>query len=141
MKTLFFVCACAGFVFFGFGCAPIEYSVVVVEASQAIAEAEVAGAACTQEQLDALSPVTKNQAPDPGTALASSEADDVPVEMGRPTCDAPYEYYSAMEFRRKAREEAGYSDYEAAVKFAREARAFARKARDIALNRDAERGR
>ena len=141
MKTLFLLYACAGIAFIGLGCAPVEYSVVIVEASQAIAEAEVAGASCTQEQLDALSPVTKNKAPDPGTALASSEVEDSPIELGQPTCDGPFEYYSAMEFRRKAREEAGYSDYEAAVEFAREARAYARKARDIALNRDMERGR
>ena len=56
-------------------------------------------------------------------------------------CDAPYEYYSALEYLRKAREEVGFSDYEAAVDFAREARSFARKARDIALNRAQERGR
>jgi hypothetical protein len=123
------------------GCAPIEYSVVIVQASQAIAEAEIAGASCTPEQLDRLSPVTKNQAPDPGTALASTEEETAPVEVGEATCDAPYEYYSAIEYLRKAREEVGYSDYEAAVEFAREARSLARKARDIALNRDAERGR
>jgi hypothetical protein len=121
------------------GCAPIEYSVVIVEASQAVAEAEVAGARCTQEQLDRLSPTTRNLAPDPGTALASTDEDK--PRIGAPMCDAPFEYYSALEFIRKAREEVGYSDYEAAIEFAREARAFARKARDIALNRSQERGR
>jgi ABC-type molybdate transport system substrate-binding protein len=123
------------------GCAPIEYSVIIVEASQAVAEAEIAGASCTQEQLDSLSPVTKNLAPDPGTALASSEEELEQIEIGQPRCDAPFEYYSAQEYLRKAREEVGYSDYEAAVEFAREARTYARKARDIALNRDQERGR
>ncbi|MDJ0763107.1 MAG: hypothetical protein QNJ97_08980 [Myxococcota bacterium] len=141
MKALVPMCAVVGVVCLVFGCAPIEYSVVMVEASQAIAEAEIAGASCTEEQLDALSPVTKNKAPDPGTALASTEEVIAPIEAGQPRCDGPYEYYSAMEYRRKAREEAGFSDYEAAVEFAREARAFARKARDIALNRDQERGR
>jgi hypothetical protein len=123
------------------GCAPIEYSVVVVEASQAIAEAEVAGARCTQEQLDALSPVTSGGAPEAGTELASTEDDAPGLGLGAPMCDAPYEYYSALEYRRKAREEVGYSDYEAAVEFARQARIFARKARDISLNRGQERGR
>jgi len=125
------------------GCAPIEYSVVIVEASQAIAEAEMAGAMCTEEQLDRLSPVTENQAPDPGTELASSEGAGARhrVGIGEPTCDAPFEYYSAVEYRLKAREEMGYSNYEAAIEFARKARSYARKARDIALRRDRERGR
>ena len=56
-------------------------------------------------------------------------------------CDAPYEYYSAVEYLHKAREEVGYSEYEAAIEFARKSRKFARKARDIALNRNQERGR
>ena len=123
------------------GCAPIEYSVVVVEASQAIAEAEMAGAACTQEQLDRRSPVTKNLAPDPGTELASSEHDELGTGIGEPMCDAPFEYYSALEYLHKAREEVGYSDYEAAIVFARQARKHARTARDISLKRDRERGR
>lgn len=127
----------------GIGCAPIEYSVVIVEASQAIAEAEMAGAMCTDEQLDRLSPVTRNQAPDPGTELASSEKAGAghKVGIGEPTCDSPFEYYSALEYQRKAREEAGYSDYEAAINYARESRKYARTARDIALKRDRERGR
>ena len=41
----------------------------------------------------------------------------------------------------KAREEVGYSDYEPALEFARQSRTYARKARDIALNRNQERGR
>ncbi|MCP4605436.1 MAG: DUF4398 domain-containing protein [Proteobacteria bacterium] len=91
--------------------------------------------------MDRLSPVTKNLAPDPGTALASSEEDPGLTTINESSCDAPYEYYSALEYLRKAREEVGYSDYEAAVEFAREARLLAHKARDIALNRDRERGR
>jgi hypothetical protein len=103
----------------------------------------MAGAMCTDEQLDRLSPVTKNEAPDPGTELASSEKGDTghKVGIGEPTCDAPFEYYSAIEYQHKAREEVGYSDYEAAIRFAREARKFARTARDISLKRDRERGR
>jgi hypothetical protein len=125
----------------GLCCAPIESSVVIVEASQAIAEAEVAGASCTDEQLDRLSPLTKNLAPDPGTALATSEGETADIGHGQPLCDAPFEYYSAMEYLHKAREEVGFSDYEAAVEYARRARTYAQKARDIALNRDQERGR
>ncbi len=121
------------------GCAPVEYTVVVAEADEAVAEAEVAGAACTSEQLERLSPVTENTALDPGTELASSE--EQASAIGQPTCDAPYEYYSAVEYLRKAREEVGTSDYEAAIEYARKARIFAKKARDIALNRDQERGR
>jgi hypothetical protein len=125
------------------GCAPIEYTVVVVEASQAIASAEVAGAHCTDEQLKARSPVTAAAAPDPGTKIASTDtakpaANDL---EGRPQCAAPYEYYSAVEYLHKAREEVGYSDYEAAVDYAREARSFARSAREIAVRYSRERGR
>ena len=121
-------------------CAPIEYSVVIVEASQAVAEAEVAGASCTQDQLDRLSPLTENMTLDPGTEIATSEETQGPVS-GEPMCDAPYEYYSALEYLRKAREEVGYSDYEAAVEFARTARTFAVEARDISIRRGRERGR
>jgi hypothetical protein len=73
--------------------------------------------------------------------MVTSEEGPVEQEMGQPTCDAPYEYYAAQEYLKKAREEVGYSDYEPAIEYAREARTFARKARDIALNRDQERGR
>lgn len=141
MKGWFPIVATASLVCAGMSCAPIEYSVVVVQASQAIAEAEVAGADCTPEQLDRLSPVTKNLAPDPGTSLATSDSEPAPLGIGRPKCDAPFEYYSAVEYVQKAREEVSYSDYEAAVEYAREARAYARKARDIALHRSQERGR
>ena len=122
------------------GCAPIEYSVVVVQASQVIAEAEVAGAACTQEQLDRLSPVTKDIAPDTGTPLVSSE-ENISDIGGEPMCDAPFEYYSSLEYLRKAREEVGFSDYEAAADYARKSRTYAKKARDISHQRSRERGR
>ena len=123
-----------------FGCAPIEYSTVIVQASKAIAEAETAGAGCTEEQLARLSPVTENKAPDPGTELVSSETSTSGSKLGQPTCDAPYEYYSALEYREKAREEVSYSVYESALEYARECRLMAQKARDIALNRAQERG-
>ena len=122
------------------GCASIEYSVVVVEAAQAVASAEVAGAPCTSDQLEGLSPSTENAAPDPGTALATSD-ETLEPEMGAPMCYAPYEYYSSLEYLHKAREEVGYSDYEAAIRYARQARAFALKATDISFGRNQERGR
>lgn len=125
------------------GCAPIEYTVVVVEASQAIAAAEVSGAHCTEEQLKARSPVTAFSTPDPGTEIASTDvAKPTAADLeGRPQCAAPYEYYSAVEYLHKAREEVGYSDYQAAIDYAREARSFARSAREIALRYSRERGR
>jgi hypothetical protein len=125
------------------GCAPIEYTVVIVEASQAIAAAEVSGAHCTEEQLKARSPVSAVSAPDPGTEIASTDAKKPAASdlEGRPQCAAPYEYYSAVEYMHKAREEVGYSDYEAAIEYAREARSFARSAREIALRYSRERGR
>lgn len=138
VASLSFLAACVGL---AAGCAPIEYSVVIVDAATLVAEAEAAGAACSEEQLVALSPSNVTTAPDPGTAIVSTnEAAAVP-QMGEPLCAAPYEYYAALEYLHKAREEVGYSDYEPAIAFAREARALARKARDIAQNRRAERGR
>lgn len=130
-------------VFALFGCAPIEYTVVVVEASQAIAAAEVSGAHCTEDQLKARSPVTAAATPDPGTKIASTDAAKPAYGRleGKPQCAAPYEYYSAVEYLHKAREEVGYSDYEAAIEYAREARSFARSAREIALRYSRERGR
>lgn len=122
------------------GCAPVEYSVVIVDASEAISEAKVAGASCTDQQLAKLSPVTQNDALESGTELASTERVDSGL-AGSPLCSAPYEYYSALAFLSKAREEVGYSDYQAALKYARQARSFAKKARDISLNMGKERGR
>jgi hypothetical protein len=125
------------------GCAPIEYTVVVVEASQAIASAEVSGAHCTEEQLKERSPVTAPTTPNPGTEIASTDTakPTAPDLEGAPLCAAPYEYYSAVEYLHKAREEVGYSDYQAAIEYAREARSFARSAREIALRYSRERGR
>jgi len=54
---------------------------------------------------------------------------------------APYEYYYAREHIQKAREEAGYADYQAAVQFGRTAEEYALKARDIARRRRREMGR
>ena len=45
---------------------------------------------------------------------------------------APYEYYSALAYLKKAREEEGYSDYQAAVDLANQAKVFADTARSKA---------
>ncbi|MBN2804294.1 MAG: DUF4398 domain-containing protein, partial [Deltaproteobacteria bacterium] len=76
-----------------------------------------------------------------GTELASTENSDVSSMNSSPMCGAPFEYYSALEFLDKAREEVGYSDYEAAIEYAREARDYAKKAWEISSNLDKERGR
>jgi hypothetical protein len=51
---------------------------------------------------------------------------------------APYEYTAAREYLRKAREEAGYADYEAALDFGRRAIQHGDKAREVALQRRAQ---
>ena len=63
------------------GCGPVEYTAVILDASQALAEARAADA----------------------------------------HVNAPYEYYYAKEHIRKAREEAGYADYQAAIEHGRTA--------------------
>jgi hypothetical protein len=46
---------------------------------------------------------------------------------------APYEYTAAVEYLHKAREEEGYADHQAAVRFGRLAQRHADKARQIAV--------
>jgi hypothetical protein len=62
---------------------------------------------------------------------------DVEVEAARsagaPTA-APYEFTSAEAYLRKAREEAGYAQYQATTDFALKARDLAKEAREKALN-------
>lgn len=82
-------------------CGPVEYTAVILDASQAVAEAREADA----------------------------------------QVHAPYEYYYAKEHIRKAREEAGYADYQAAIELGRTAEEYATKALDIARNRRRELGR
>ena len=82
-------------------CGPVEYTAVILDASQAMAEARAADA----------------------------------------HVNAPYEYYYAKEHIRKAREEAGYADYQAAIELGRTAEEYATKARDISRNRRREMGR
>ncbi len=47
---------------------------------------------------------------------------------------AVYEYLSAQEYLRKAKEEEGYSDFQAAVDLAKKVREFAEKAREMAMS-------
>ena len=47
---------------------------------------------------------------------------------------APYEYTAAEAYLHKAREEAGYSDYQAAIRFGKKAELMARKARRLAAD-------
>ncbi|MBI5490491.1 MAG: hypothetical protein HY905_24360 [Deltaproteobacteria bacterium] len=100
------------------GCGAIEYSVYILQAHEAIAEAEVAGA---------------------GPAMEGDECG--PEQEGVSCWLAPYEYTYALEHLRKAREEVGQADYQAAVEMARAARDFARKARDMAAQLRREAGR
>jgi len=83
------------------GCGPVEYTAVILDASEAVSEARAADAHVY----------------------------------------APYEYYYAKEHIRKAREEAGYADYQAAIDLGRTAEEYATKARDIARNHRREVGR
>ena len=115
-----------------FGCAPVEYSVVIVSASDAIDKAEEAGASCTEQQLAERSPVTRYNALQSGTEVASTEPADA-ASAESVGCGAPFEYYSAIEYLAKAREEVGYSDYQAALEYARQAREYARRARELSL--------
>jgi len=48
---------------------------------------------------------------------------------------APYEYTAAEEYLHKAREEAGYAEYEDAIEFGRRAEELANKGRAIAVAR------
>ena len=98
------------------GCGAIEYSVAILQAHEAVAEAEVAGAG-----------------PGPEDQEECREGIDCWL--------APYEYTYALEHLRKAREEVGQADYQAAVDMARLARDFAQKARDMAAQLRREAGR
>ncbi len=62
---------------------------------------------------------------------------DVEVEAARSAgapVAAPYEFTSAEAYLRKAREEAGYAQYQPATDFALKARDLAKEAREKALN-------
>ena len=50
---------------------------------------------------------------------------------------APYEYWGAMEYLHKAREEGGYADFQVAIQFGKKAAELAKQARDLAIERAA----
>ena len=52
---------------------------------------------------------------------------------------APYEYTAAEEYLHKAREEAGYAEYQDAIEYGRKAEDFGNRARAIAVAKMAER--
>lgn len=54
---------------------------------------------------------------------------------------APFEYHFAVAHLEKAREAAGYASYQSAIEYARVAREYGEKARDIARRRLREMGR
>jgi hypothetical protein len=128
----------------GTGCGAIEYSVYILQAHEAVAEAQVSGAGPSPDVLDAEGAGTASS----GAAyeiLLSCATDDEEAcpreQRGVSCCLAPYEYTYAMEHLRKAREEVGQADYQAAVDMARLARDYARKARDMAAELRREAGR
>ena len=51
---------------------------------------------------------------------------------------APYEYTAAEEYLHKAREEAGYAEYQDAIEYGRKAEDLANRARAIAVSKQAE---
>jgi len=128
----------------GTGCGAIEYSVYILQAHEAVAEAQVSGAGPLPDVLDSEGAGTASS----GAAyeiLLSCATDDEEAcpreQRGVNCCLAPYEYTYAMEHLRKAREEVGQADYQAAVEMARLARDYARKARDMAAELRREAGR
>jgi hypothetical protein len=60
------------------------------------------------------------------------------ARAGQAEQHAPYEYYAAREYLHKAREEAGYADFEAAIEYGRKAEELARKASKLARERSAD---
>jgi len=51
---------------------------------------------------------------------------------------APYEYTAAEEYLHKAREEAGYAEYQDAIEYGKRAEDLANRARAIAVSKQAE---
>ena len=51
---------------------------------------------------------------------------------------APYEFTAAEEYLHKAREEAGYAEYQDAIEFGRKSEDLANRARAIAVSKQAE---
>jgi hypothetical protein len=67
----------------------------------------------------------------------SSKAATAVVAAKRAEADryAPYEYTAAEQYLHKAREEAGYAEYQDAIEYGHKAEDLAKRARAIALNR------
>jgi len=133
-----------------FSCAPIEYTIVITEASGMLAQAEEAGAACTEEQLSSRAQREDDEGKTQeteGAVIAESGTEEGADESVSTviteddTCHAPFEFYFAREYLNKAREEVGYSDYQKALEFAQVAKTYAEQAYEIATRRRRERGR
>jgi len=140
-------------------CAPIEYTVDIAEASGLLAQAEEAGAACTDEELVKLTQAKTGIKPEETAAQPDEvdsetpirpKAESEPVKASQGTgpeahikggCNAPFEYYFSKEYLNKAREEVGYSDYQAALEYLQVAKDYAKQAYEIATRRQKERGR
>lgn len=128
----------------GAGCGALEYGVLILQAHRAVAEAQVAGAGPLPDLLEAEGGETTVSGPAYEVLLSCAPEDEEscpPDQRGVNCCLAPYEYTFAMEHLRKAREEVGRADYQAAAEMARLARDYARKARDIAMQLRREAGR
>ncbi len=54
---------------------------------------------------------------------------------------APYEYTYAVEHQKKAKEEVGYADFQAAIEYAKVATEYGLKAKEIARKQKMEAGR
>jgi hypothetical protein len=67
----------------------------------------------------------------------SSKAASALADAKRAQADryAPYEYTAAEEYLHKAREEAGYAEYQDSIEFGRKAEELAHRARAIAMSR------
>ena len=79
---------------------------------------------CGCGPIEYLSQVTNKAS----TAVAAAKAADAEKY-------APYEYTAATEYLQKAREEAGYAEYQDAIEFGRKAEELANRARAIATGR------
>lgn len=84
----------------------------------------VAGVAAGCGPVQYVSQVTQNAAREVAAAR-SAQADKY----------APYEYTMAVEYLHKAREEAGYADYQAAIRFGKKAETMAKKAQKLAIEK------
>jgi len=87
-----------------------------------------AGLYCVLAFLGGCGPITST------TAIAKATVAVEAAEGANAENYAIYEYLSAREYLRKAREEEGYSDFQAAIDLAKKAREFAEMARELAMS-------